>query len=428
MAIANSAEFASDEKKSERRGALLYFVDWLHTGPVRIFILTLFVLHITASTYLCTQVNTDFDMENLYLKRSPLTQISRKMQKFVLEESFVVNFALDSMPSFEDPAVRERFSLMIHDLENIPIYGMGDKGTTLWTKEYELAISFWGEDDTLWKPDELFKNYKEYGLDRKFITTRKDDQQNEIIDGFFWWITYHNMHSFLDVQKMMDKRRAILAKYSHEFNVSSHHPLEKVPTESAASAPENFIQTAVSAIILMSCLVFLFVLDINAIVSVVMSIISICSGTVGYLHLWGVHLDAVSLISMLMSIGFSVDYSAHICYHFFTHVKEDDEESSGADVEQSQDQKSPKNDRSSRARLEDTFKGVGWPVIQSGLSTVLGMIPLVLVQAYVVAVFWKTIILVTLLGMFHALFLLPVLFLSIEDVYRYFKSLYSKNR
>lgn len=69
----------------------------------------------------------------------------------------------------------------------------------------------------------------------------------------------------------------------------------------------------------MSILVFLFVLDIGAIVSVVLSIISICVGTVGYLHLWDVRLDAISLISMLMSIGFSVDYSAHICYHFFTH-------------------------------------------------------------------------------------------------------------
>lgn len=71
----------------------------------------------------------------------------------------------------------------------------------------------------------------------------------------------------------------------------------------------------------MSVLVFLFVLDFGAIVAVVLSILSICIGTVGYLHLWGVHLDAVSLISMLMSIGFSVDYSAHICYHFFTQNK-----------------------------------------------------------------------------------------------------------
>lgn len=74
---------------------------------------------------------------------------------------------------------------------------------------------------------------------------------------------------------------------------------------------------AVSAVILMTILVYLFISDVCAVISVVISILSICLGTLAYLHLWNVRLDAVSLISMLMSVGFSVDYSAHICYHYF---------------------------------------------------------------------------------------------------------------
>ena len=76
--------------------------------------------------------------------------------------------------------------------------------------------------------------------------------------------------------------------------------------------------------------------------------------------------------------------------------------------------------QNTRERLHHTFKGVGWPVIQAGLSTVLGMVPLFFVDAYVVAVFWKTIVLVTFLGMYHALFLLPVLFLTFNDIKRIF--------
>lgn len=73
----------------------------------------------------------------------------------------------------------------------------------------------------------------------------------------------------------------------------------------------------------MSVLVLLFVMNIEAMISVVISIVSVSCGTVAYLHLWDVRLDAVSLISMLMSIGFSVDYSAHICYHYFTNIMTD---------------------------------------------------------------------------------------------------------
>ena len=53
-----------------------------------------------------------------------------------------------------------------------------------------------------------------------------------------------------------------------------------------------------------------------------------------------------------------------------------------------------------------------------------GMVPLIFVRAYVVAVFWKTVLLVTFLGMFHALFLLPVIFLTFSDVTYYVKKMF----
>jgi hypothetical protein len=33
---------------------------------------------------------------------------------------------------------------------------------------------------------------------------------------------------------------------------------------------------------------------------------------------WGVRLDGVALINLIMCIGFSVDFSAHISYHYLT--------------------------------------------------------------------------------------------------------------
>ena len=33
---------------------------------------------------------------------------------------------------------------------------------------------------------------------------------------------------------------------------------------------------------------------------------------------WGVRLDGVALINLIMCIGFSVDHTAHICYHYLT--------------------------------------------------------------------------------------------------------------
>ncbi|KAK6040605.1 hypothetical protein COOONC_21890 [Cooperia oncophora] len=296
---------APPQEIKRKKSRLEIFVDFLQTKTAKTLVMLIFFVHVGVSTYLATEVSTDFNMENLYLEGSPLTDIHGKC------------------------------------------------------------------------------------------------------------------------------RRNLLATYP-SFHVMSHHPFEKVPTESAASAPKNFLQTAVSAIILMSILVLLFVMNWEAIISVVVSIVSICLGIVAYLHLWGVCLDAVSLISILMSVGFSVDYSAHVCYHYFAHAAEEERnqkdesdsiESGSSGSNQSINKPLKKSSKEeSVKRLLATFHGVGWPVVQSGLSTIIGMLPLMFVRAYVVAVFWKTVLLVGILGMFHALLLLPVIFLLTEDIKRFFKN------
>lgn len=93
--------------------------------------------------YCCTLVSTDFDMENLYLRDSPLTPISQKMQHFVLDESFVVNFVLSDFHAagtFESAERRRLFEEMVERLERIPRFGMGDsRGTNLWLRDYEMV-------------------------------------------------------------------------------------------------------------------------------------------------------------------------------------------------------------------------------------------------------------------------------------------------
>ncbi|CAJ0581633.1 unnamed protein product, partial [Mesorhabditis spiculigera] len=303
-----------------------WFVDWLHTGCAKFTIALIFFAHIGISSYLATKVNTDFDMENLYLANSPLTDISRRMQDFVLKESFVDNFAVYPMPDFSNETVRDRFEAMVNQLETIPRFSGGPNNTNLWLRKYKETIAFWGEDEESWADQTMLANFRDNDLEEKFITIGKNSAGNEVIDGFFFSVVYQNLSSFLEVEEMMQIRRNIIAQYP-EFTVHAHHPFEKVPTESAAAAPSNFLQTAVSAVIMMSLLVWVFVMKAEAILSVSISIVSICVGIVGYLHVWGVHLDAVSLISILMSVGFSVDYSAHVCYHYFAHAADAEHDS-----------------------------------------------------------------------------------------------------
>jgi predicted RND superfamily exporter protein len=50
---------------------------------------------------------------------------------------------------------------------------------------------------------------------------------------------------------------------------------------------------------------------------VTLAIVSIEVGVIGFMVLWDIYLDVISMISLVMCIGFSVDFCAHICHHFF---------------------------------------------------------------------------------------------------------------
>ena len=119
---------------------------------------------------------------------------------------------------------------------------------------------------------------------------------------------------------------------------------------------------------------------------VAFSIMSIEAGVLGYMTWWGVNLDGIALINLIMCIGFSVDFSAHICYHYMS-----------------------EEDKSAEERISASLYALGMPIIQGAISTILGVIGLGFAPSYVYITFFKMIFLVIFLGAAHGLILLPVL-------------------
>ncbi|KIH45251.1 hypothetical protein ANCDUO_24712 [Ancylostoma duodenale] len=95
-------------------------------------------------------------------------------------------------------------------------------------------------------------------------------------------------------------------------------------------------------------------------------------------------LDPLSMAALLMAIGFSVDFTSHIAYHFYRSKQQDP-----------------------ALRVEDTLTCIGWPLVQIGLSTVVAILPCLLKPSYLVMVFLKTIVVTCSLGVFHGLVVMP---------------------
>ena len=44
---------------------------------------------------------------------------------------------------------------------------------------------------------------------------------------------------------------------------------------------------------------------------------SVCAVLVAVLGVWGVEMDPVMMLNIIVAVGFSVDYTAHISYHYY---------------------------------------------------------------------------------------------------------------
>ncbi|OWF43557.1 Niemann-Pick C1 protein [Mizuhopecten yessoensis] len=105
----------------------------------------------------------------------------------------------------------------------------------------------------------------------------------------------------------------------------------------------------------------------------------------GMMNFWGLTIDTVTSIILILAIGLAVDYSAHIGHCFMTFT----------------------GDRNARVRA--TLVEMGSPVFSGAFSTFLAFILLAFSNSYVFTTFFKVFLLVAVFGVFHGLVYLPVL-------------------
>ncbi|EJW81878.1 hypothetical protein WUBG_07213 [Wuchereria bancrofti] len=83
--------------------------------------------------------------------------------------------------------------------------------------------------------------------------------------------------------------------------------------------------------------------------SVPLSIITVNVGILGFMTFWNVRLDFISMITIVMSVGFCIDFASHLAFNF---AKDEG--------------------ISSSERMRNALYNVGVPIIQSASSTIIG--------------------------------------------------------
>ncbi|XP_040210229.1 patched domain-containing protein 3-like [Rana temporaria] len=208
------------------------------------------------------------------------------------------------------------------------------------------------------------------------------DIQAGAIKASRFFIQTMNVTSAIDEKNMLNQVRDT-AK-SCEVPVLVYHPAF-IYFDQYAVIIKNTIQNIAVAAIVMLVISLLLIPNPLCSLWVTFTIASIIAGVTGFMALWDVNLDSISMINLVICIGFSVDFSAHISYAFVSSKKS-----------------------TANKRVIEALHSLGYPILQGGLSTILGVIVLSTSESYIFRTFFKIIFLVITFGMLHGLVFLPV--------------------
>ncbi|XP_054280172.1 NPC intracellular cholesterol transporter 1-like [Macrosteles quadrilineatus] len=129
----------------------------------------------------------------------------------------------------------------------------------------------------------------------------------------------------------------------------------------------------------------LLILNISAcfwiFICVLLTLVDIC----GMMFYWGLTVDIVSCIALVLGVGLCIDYAAHVGQTFLY------------------------AQGSRHQRALHSVNTIGAAVLNGGLSTLLALSMLSLSDAYIFQAFFKIFFLVVTIGLFHGIVFLPVI-------------------
>ncbi|MFH4975532.1 hypothetical protein AB6A40_002241 [Gnathostoma spinigerum] len=383
---------ALDVKKNLREPAASYFFrNWFAPVLMHPVIHGLVIFWILVywgiSVYGCLQLREGLEPVNLLVSDSYAIPHYRNLEKYFWQYGFPLQVVVNNAPDLRNPEERLRIKKMVHTFATTN-HSIGDEGVQFWLNEmelyYENEVGMNIIDSAFYGMVEHFISAHSHDIWSEDILWERDKNNETRIKSFRFLIGMKNIVKTHQQQDATFLFREVASWYP-TYNVTTFCPLWLFTDQYAIIAP-NTIQNIVIALIVMIVIAVILIPQPLCSLWVAVSIASIDLGVIGFMTLWEVNLDAISMITIIMSIGFSVDYTAHITYGYVI-----------------SDEVDP------RKRVCMALGALGWPLTQGACSTILAVVVLADTPAYMITTFFKTVFLSITLGLLHGLVFLPVM-------------------
>ncbi|KAH7645581.1 patched domain-containing protein 3-like [Dermatophagoides farinae] len=377
-----------DNPKDNKEHMMMIFfrdvlAESLNRPLVKLLVISVFLIYLFIGIYGCSVIKEGLDRRKLSRDDSYSIQFYDFEDKYFREYPYRIQVVVNETMNYADPKIQQQIEDMLRKFEESPY--VADKSMTeSWLRSY---LTFLGQDDSFLflqalnvsDPLDFYRGLRDIFLhfplteQFRFDVVFNEDGSEVIASRYI--IQAKNILDANMEKEMLISLRGIADSFPFHVTIYHHY---FIFFDQFVLVRSISIQTITVAAIVMMAISLIFIPSPSCAIWVAFSIISIEIGVIGYMTLWNVNLDSISMINLIMCIGFSVDFSAHISYAYISC-----------------------NERTPGERVKSALYSLGLPIFQGSVSTVLGIIALAFAPSYVFVTFFKTVFLVMLFGATH---------------------------
>ncbi|CAN8185044.1 unnamed protein product [Coccothraustes coccothraustes] len=354
-----------------------YYGPFVTNKWIKALMVLLYGAYLGGSVYGCTQIREGIDLRNLANDASYVIPYYDDNDEYFSTYGPRVMVVITESVDYWNESVRLGIESCAQNLENISYV---DKNLSeSWLRVYtELdrrgLININSKTDFLNNLTVLFRVRPSFEWD---INKTQDE-----IEASRFFIQTANVTSAVDEKNLLNELREAAKQCSIPLMV--YHPAF-IYYDQYLVIVQNTVQNVVVAAGAMLVVSLLLIPNPLCCLWVTFAIASVIVGVAGFMTFWNVNLDSISMINLVICIGFSVDFSAHISYAFVT-----------------------SGESSANKRAIEALSLLGYPVLQGAVSTILGVVVLAAANTYIFRTFFKIMFLVILFGALHGLVFIPV--------------------
>ena len=355
----------------------IYLSKLVQMGPVKIIVLIVFAVYLGISIWGAINLKQGLVIKDLVAQDSYYYKY-RTWQEDHFSDALPVSFVIDQTYDYSDAQIQTY-------VENIIINAKADGFMSndidiSWLSSYKAEAAYYdGSSEAA-----FVAGLNSFLADPRYARFTHD----VVISGGS--ITASRVYAFTnkisssqdDAQMMLNMRK-----------VASDSPLSATAFAPAFIFYEQYIailpqtlQTLGIGVAAVFLITAIFMPHPLLLLYVVFTMGMIMVGIVGFMAHWNLTLSSITMIHLIMSVGFSVDFTAHICHAYMV---------ANGDT---------RNDR-----VAEAMKSAGGPIFNGAVSSILGILMLAFAKSYIFKSFFQVMLLVVLFGSAHALFFLPVL-------------------